>query len=88
MKNFIIWIAVILVSVFATRYYIDLGTVSRKEFSDFKAEVERRFDSVDADLDTLKRNGDTLKIGQRIIFDEVVKENQMSFSERIWKLFN
>ena len=87
MKNFMIWIAVVAVSVIATRYYIDLGTVSRKEFNEFREEVDKRFNSVDADLDTVKTNQDTLKIGQQVIFEEV-RKNEMRFSERLWNLFN
>lgn len=51
----------------------------RKQFDSLKTEICR----IKAELDEVKANTDTLKVGQRIIFDEVKKNTEKSF----WDFF-
>ena len=47
----------------------------RKQFDSLKTEIYR----IKAELDEVKANTDTLKVGQRVIFDEVKKNSEKSF---------
>lgn len=68
--------------------------VSKGEFEAYKAEFEAKIstlqnsiDNIDSDIDTLKSNVDTLKIGQRVIYEEVKKNNE-TFYDKILNLWN
>ena len=68
--------------------------VSKGEFEAYKIEFEAKInnlqnsiDNIDSDIDTLKHNVDTLRIGQRVIYEEVRKNNE-SFYDKILKLWN
>lgn len=51
----------------------------RQQFDSLKTEIFR----IKAELDEVKANTDTLKVGQRIIYDEVKKNAEKSF----WDFF-
>ena len=82
-------ILAIIVPIWLTSRY-DREQLTTKQFMDRDAYLNKRIDSLKALLiqlqhgqDTIRTDLDTLKQGQRIIFDEVKKASDKSF----WTLF-
>lgn len=91
MKSFIAILAVIM--IVAAVFYCCRPTtapLSEVEFRKSEQYLNKRIDSLKAMIiylgknqDTIKKDLDTLKGGQRIIFDEVKKKSDINF----WSLF-
>ena len=82
-------ILAIIVPIWLTSRY-DREQLTTKQFMDRDAYLNKRIDSLKALLiqlqhgqDTIRTDLDTLKQGQRIIFDEVKKASDKSF----WSVF-
>ena len=79
-------VLVALIVVYFTAFRNEETKDYQKQFDSLKPEILRikaEIKAVKADTDTLKADTDTLKVGQRIIFDEVKKNNEKSF----WDFF-
>lgn len=76
----IIIIVVLIVILFM--YPLFPRPATEEQLQEFREEVELRFKKVDADLDTVKHDLDTLKAGQAVIYEQV-KRDKKSF----WDFF-
>ena len=87
---------IVLIAVAIVFYFFGIfvkgkdDSLSEKTFLEKDEYLNKRIDSLKAmviylgkNQDTIKHNLDTLKSGQRIIFDEVKKKNDQNF----WSLF-
>lgn len=82
-KNIIVIVVLCFFILTIAAYFKEKQTADdlhyRKQFDSLKTEIFR----IKAELDEVKANTDTLKVGQRIIFDEVKKNAEKSF----WDFF-
>lgn len=82
-KNITVIVALCFFILVIAAYFKEKQTADdlhyRKQFDSLKTEIFR----IKAELDEVKANTDTLKVGQRIIFDEVKKNAEKSF----WDFF-
>lgn len=72
-------VLVALIVVYFTAFRNEETKDYQQQFDSLKTEILR----IKAELDDVKANTDTLKVGQRIIFDEVKKNTEKSF----WDFF-
>lgn len=87
----IITIILILAALLYVAYLNSQQAATKADLREFRNEVELRFNLVDKNFDTVKANQDSLKIGQRIIFDEIQagkSATQSSFTEKLKKFLN
>lgn len=91
-KKFLIGSALVIVTIVCC-FYVALHSqrpASKQELDEFETRVNNRIEELQQNQDTIKRkidsvklSVDTLKVGQRVIFDEVKKNANKTF----WDLF-